>query len=778
MAVVLVIAIIVVVVVVILMAKYRTPKAIEEPAERPTRVARPRAGSPPPLQSFPTRQLKETPAVSSRAARARANDARFLRANEGVEIAGVHLPGGLFYVGSAVAPLHEFMRAEPALIDPALKVTHRASAASAGELGYWPSYHDISPAQRGVYLCWLSGGRADALIDIGYVFLFFYGLERRVFSELLKARDFGSELLDIEREVERLLDLHAGQASFRRYATSFLEATGILRGDVIRAEVLVPERIGMGLRMPLLLELGQTLSSSRALPAKTALAWMVTDPSTRPRAPSTRCFGELCSLFERRYVARFGEGIVVKPNKTPLVMNYRPATSAFGNTSIDLIPSASLPDVRALDGPPKALRDLFEQCTSDLDPFSRWRGKNVDAAIDAAAAALLPQELFAEFAGSEVTAAKRYLAQQFSAGARSSSAETATALVMTADALASLWPQRGEKMSKSDAVGLAQLLEKLGAGMEPDVRFGGPVPTSSEKIVLFKLPDGSPQAGNLSLSLASLMLHLGAAVAASDGSFDERERELLERRLTESLGLTDGERARLHANLGWLVACPPSLVGLKRRLAALSTADRTSISRVLLDVAIADGRIDPGEVKALTRIYGLLDLDASLVTSDLHAAMTSRAPQPAFEPVVVARGSGIDRGFKIPAAPQRAKAVTAGIQLDALAIERKIAETKAVSSLLSAIFVDEEPVVVQPPLPTSGGVGNLDAPQSALVRALGARPSWSRSDYEREASTLGLLPDGALEALNEAAFDLCNEPLLDGDDPILVNVTVFQEMTA
>jgi len=46
---------------------------------------------------------------------------------------------------------------------------------------YYTSYEKLTPEQRWVYLDWL--GNVDKEIDIGYVFIFYYGLERHLFFE-------------------------------------------------------------------------------------------------------------------------------------------------------------------------------------------------------------------------------------------------------------------------------------------------------------------------------------------------------------------------------------------------------------------------------------------------------------------------------------------------------------------------------------------------------------------------------------------------------------------
>jgi TerB-C domain len=73
-------------------------------------------------------------------------------------------------------------------------------------------------------------------------------------------------------------------------------------------------------------------------------------------------------------------------------------------------------------------------------------------------------------------------------------------------------------------------------------------------------------------------------------------------------------------------------------------------------------------------------------------------------------------------------------------------------------------------------IGALDARQSDFLIALLNKESWDRSAIDELASTMNLLPDGALDAVNEACFELVGEPLWEGDDRIQVNLTVGKEM--
>jgi hypothetical protein len=70
----------------------------------------------------------------------------------------------------------------------------------------------------------------------------------------------------------------------------------------------------------------------------------------------------------------------------------------------------------------------------------------------------------------------------------------------------------------------------------------------------------------------------------------------------------------------------------------------------------------------------------------------------------------------------------------------------------------------------------VSPPHAALLSRLVARPEWSRADFETMTSELRLLPDGAIDNLNEAAFEHAGGPVLEGDDPIQVDITMAKEL--
>jgi hypothetical protein len=139
--------------------------------------------------------------------------------------------------------------------------------------------------------------------------------------------------------------------------------------------------------------------------------------------------------------------------------------------------------------------------------------------------------------------------------------------------------------------------------------------------------------------------------------------------------------------------------------------------------------------------------------------------------------------FVIPAPASQAKSSSAqeeslpslGLNMELIDIKR--AESAAVATILGDIFAEDEPFLVPiPPLSVETSIAGLDATHFKLIKALSEQPCWSRDELQPVVEKLGLMLDGALETINEVAFDHFEEPLTEGEDPIEVNSQVLEEI--
>ncbi|TVT24138.1 tellurite resistance TerB family protein [Amycolatopsis acidiphila] len=671
-----------------------------------------------------------------------------------VVVAGTMLKGGLFYVGSGMRDVAG-NGIEPALIDPTLSVDLGNPDWQGETMGYWPCYADISPRARAAYLAWLVGGRVNPNACIGYVFLYFYGLERRLLTENPSPTERGV----LVAEIRRLLGLYRTNSSFRCYAQGLLDAVAI--GDpAVRYDQPPPEAPEWSYELPMDLKvgLGQLAVAGRPIPAEWALSWYRHHPDTHLRTPALRCADEFLELFTTCYRARFGDGMVLKPNKARLSTSYYPASSGFrGNVDLK---NPALPDVGRLSGPITKLRDLVEGVTGDLEPYSRYLGRNPEGADSPAALALLPEGVTHK-PSPETEALWFWAAQSIDGAGRG---------VVSAQELIARWPTKAGKLTKADAVAVAQLLERRGLGIEPDVRFGGTTPTPTSSIVVFRRAQPHVSAPSTEYPAALAIISLGTLVAAVDGTVSEPERKALRELAIDELDLSEDERLRLDAHAALVLAKPPTPAMLRRRLESLAAPRKAAVGRLLTTIAAADGQVTLDEIRMLERLFTTLGLDPGEVYGTLHAAAT--AP----DDLAHAEIAGPRRaGRKLPPAPaERNRAATLALDPERLAQTR--AESVRVAAELADIFTDDEPVPPPPPpVGTASAVG-LDAVHTRLLHMLAERETWIRADFDELAGEADLLPDGALEVLNDTAYDRTGEPLCEGSDPIEINQDIVKDM--
>lgn len=663
---------------------------------------------------------------------------------QAVRLHGLTLYGGLLHVGEGMASLsgHGYGGSlpEPSLIRPTLTVDLAHPDDAGSGMRYWPSYSELSPQTRGGYLRWLAEGRNRSGGPIGFVFLYFYGLERRLLVDMHQAGAANDERPILRQEVGRLLRLYGENHSLRQYATGLLSASGPVGGPR-RYDSAPPARMGWTWEMPfdVALALGQLVQDGRPIPAEWAQAWWQGHPDSRQRTAVQRCPQEFGQVFAALYAEQCGDGLVLKPNKRTLSWRYRPASPGL-HTGI--VVDAGVPDVRGLRGPLGTLAAIAEEATDSLGAYSRYVGRNPSRAGSPQAVALLP--LRAQQAGDSSTVALLEWASAQVTEAREKRVRTVE--------LVSRWGG-GDRLLRADMDALASLLGRRGVGIEPDVRFGGPVPKRDSSVVLFRRADPALDAASTGYHSAMALLQLAGAVAAADGAVAETETRTLIGHVSAGLGLSDDENARLRAHLLWVMAHPPTPATLRKRVQALTPEQRDQAARLLVAVAAADGQISSVEVDVIARMFVVLGFEATEAYAQVHTLATAagaprRAPmRPVADPLAPARTAGEPAaGFVLPPrdaaldAPPTAKAGRPApvFALDPEVLERTRRSSEQVAELLAGIFrEDEQPVsaaapvaaepdddddddsdeVAGPPL-----VPGLDAAHSALLRVLASSP--------------------------------------------------------
>lgn len=120
-------------------------------------------------------------------------------------------------IGSDGASIEQGVPDDPSTIYSRLPAIDPRRIEDVPKLSYFPSYSEMTPEQRGVYLRWLYD--TSKQVDTGYVFTYFYGLERHlVFGNFEEA---AKEIIDLRK--------HHDNGSFQSYSSSALVHACLIR---------------------------------------------------------------------------------------------------------------------------------------------------------------------------------------------------------------------------------------------------------------------------------------------------------------------------------------------------------------------------------------------------------------------------------------------------------------------------------------------------------------------------------------------------------------------
>lgn len=669
---------------------------------------------------------------------------KWIKPGEEITVNNSVISKGWFYFGGQLPSLDRY-ESEASLVDESLKAANQSCTYEDDSLGYWPKYISLSENCRGAYLNWLASSRDNPSTPLGYIFIYFYGLERRIVVDSLQGSVDDYEYQAIFNELLRLKKIYCESYSFQNYSTRLLEVMCLLRPGIVYHPELenTPNHDSILFKY----RLAKTVVDEKPIPADLALAWLHFYPDYYLKTPAHRCSNEFGELFTRLYTKKYGDGIVVKPNKTHLHIGYYPASSSL--RGVEII-QGDLPDPSILKVPTKKLISIAEYCMKALDSYSRYLGKKDTSRSDILAVLLLPEELndLEDIHG--LNKFKKWAEESISKHG---------GLVDVRDFWEFTQLPLPAKINKKESNLIQMLSEKAGFGLVPDSRFHQTKPSIDGKIVLFNGGHGKHFEPSKEFKEMGMALRLGAMVATINSRVDQAEIALLKQLIDHDSNLSSIEKRSLHSYLTWRLNTPSNVAGLKPRLKKLGAEEKAAVSRILIGVALADGKIDPEEIKQLEKLYTLLGLDKALVTGDIHSMTIgkagSRGTVTSSEPINKASG-----GFRL--------------NEKVLAIHES--QTEDVQRMLDAIFVDEEPEKEVSSVVEDQDEG-IDALHLSLYESLINKDRWSIEEIDEICKKMGLMTSGAIETINDWSFERVDAPVLDEDaDSVYVDQEIVKEL--
>jgi uncharacterized tellurite resistance protein B-like protein len=637
---------------------------------------------------------------------------------------------------------------EASCIDVRLPIGKQV-AEERGALGYWPRYSRLSPDQRANYLEWLAGGRKAELVDIGYAFIYFYGLERRALVD-------NEDIKEVLTQTSRLMLSYSASRSFFGYSSRFiayiLAQMGLENLSRESFDIIFKKSIKEFDDETLAVTLAWLHKANAPLPPFLAFEVARNDIRASRSVVVVRVAEHFQTLFFKKYADRFGAGLQLEAAIRERLLEYKPASpTVLYSMSQYALPGIRIINVLGLPSQFKPLVDMWEECIEELKPLSREVGKGRDILTRQAYQAL-PEAL-----KEEVEHPDREKWESFVAANTSEN----NIVITTVDNLAPLcgFEQR-PKLTTSQSEELASTAGDVGFVIVPDPRVTGRAYKWDEMVALFR-PEGRPDVPlDKKYRAAVLMLEMGMAVAAADGTMEQVEVNQIISFLKGQFLLVPNDARRIDAYKEILVKKPPVLTNLAKRLQSALTADHLEIvCQFLVSIAAANGSIDKRERTTLRRFYTALGLPTSKL-DDIIAKLFG----PVAEAVEVQRGVPVP-GEKIPA--RQAQPV---FTLNAAALQTILQDTEKVALMLgdalmasaeeeAEIIVTETRRVHMRPDGTlaaedakGSGLSNpyagLDARYHLVVAELLSRETWAPEDFDALARKYNVMPAGMLEAIN------------------------------
>lgn len=661
-----------------------------------------------------------------------------------VSIAGITVTDGMIYIGKTSGSHNQY---DGCVIDPSLPL---GIAAAAEPLGYWPSYQNISPNCRKRYLEWLGNGKLAADIDIGYVFLYFYGIERR----LILDAPTETELESLSQELRRLRSLYSSNGSFNGYSARLLDAAAFLRAAGARSgNAFTPDLAAPGGEMPpaLKLAIAREVVSGQPLRFDLAAAAIIgmRDFWASHRRVLDHARQPFLQVLQSRFAATFPSGLIVRNRKdSKLTVSYRGATAGLYADLAVRAGLKGLPDPDTLTW--TKLLILAEAVASELAPLAKLLAYYPIKAKSLAALVSCPVELRDSIA----VDGRRWVE------GLASPAPVPFGL-LAKHAIGA----EGTKWTVHHRRRISDALAAVGWSMTPGPEAG--IERLTDNTIVY-VTCGVNNGYSREMVLASAAAMLVAKIARLNKEYTSKIEEFWLSRLRSRLTLPASEIDRLRALLAWYRTSNAAIPRIKPFLGK-ATSDEYEFCAWSATVAIgATGNVDKPQIAALEAIYDDFGVARGALYTELHAGMAA-AISGADEPVAVS-DEVAEVVHPIPLPPA---AKTLGPDVNRLTKIR--AETESVSAMLASIFTEAESESEQA-LPASDiQLLDLDNEHAALLTKLVTKSEWARHEFEAIVASLSLMPDGALEAINEWAFDRYGEALIEDGNPLVLNLDLLAE---
>jgi len=670
-----------------------------------------------------------------------------------------------FTIQSPLTYLSNYNYPEASCLSPSLKA-EKPNNKNLQPLPYGPQYSSLTPVQRGKYLSWLSRGRNDDLDEIGYAFIFFYGLERRA---ILEKQDYDIILL----EVQRLLSRYPFSGSFNRYLNHFTAYVfgscldGMTDSSIKKYFSAFDDLDDSSTKIVL----SWLWSNNQPVPWEVCYS-LSKNSAGFPRTNITRkAPGLLKQIFRKKFSQQFPEGIPFTSKYDQAQITYRPASPSllqFGGYPgrPRLIEPITL-SIPHLEAPPyKTLMKIWIACIDEIKPacnkLMKAEGKITRDVYNA-----LPDILKDEIPHPDLETWRDFITSRQPA--------EGSIIVQISDLASMAGIEKRETLTSTQSKTVTSMVNDFGWVIVPDQTISGASYKWNDVVGIIPYRDKGQNISE-NFQSAALIFEMAYWVAASDKNVSESEENYLHNSISEQFSLNPLENECLKGLLKVLENQPPTLSKIGKRLSKhLKPEQKIALADFLGEIILLDNKFVKSEQKSLKTVFKALEVDAVVSDELIRKLLVGHIPD---EPVTVQKSGKTRKGEAIPS-----PVIKPEFTIDREKLKRTMEDTQAVQKILASVFQQEqeeiiieiEPEVKIPatPVETISSHAEIDLPfppetiplldvkYLSMLHDIMKSDGLSQDDFTGLARKHDLMPRAAFDDINSWADEELGDFLLE-----------------
>ena len=632
-------------------------------------------------------------------------------------------------------------------------ITPVFDALPSDSLGYYPNYSILNKVQQGFYIKWLADGK-PFIADLGYAYLYYYGLEYRALIEKQDLKDVLFEVIDLVNKFKQL-----------KYAYSLIPylILSIKNFSAEEKSILVKFLLANKQRYA-------HNSACHAIMKNLSPAEQSHIKFSLPQVLDTVLYSKL-NERKKELLAYYLDCLQEQLNDTELYAAKK-RTCRY-DIAMKLHNSRYAANyIIEYDGaaPGIKLRNMLKQAVKTLSETKQSIKKfdNSDGALsEIEKLVCLPAPLRKKI--NPKTANIHF------------EDKTISSIETIAEKLG-FKPE--DKITLQQSCFIADACEALGYDIEPSASLTKKSYKKDTEVIVYKSPYTGQELSQ-NYPAAALFTDLGLKIALEDNEVLPSELSALDTYIQKEFNLSPAEHCRLQQReaLSIHTGQTGSADAIKKLIKTLTESGRKTIAKFIISIAKADGIIKHDELKSLQKCFKQLGLSEE----DLNSSLSELADNTAENIIIEKVSHQKEKGTRAPARPDYT--VPIELKIDPKRLEAIKINTSEIHTVLEEIFTEEQKEQKDQSEPLAEAEENMTESMAQeenngaetenllpdIITRILEKESWSREELLNIIQNTGKMLASTIDEINAWSEEKYGDFLIEEEDSLyLVNEDVAE----